>query len=143
MVTAIDPLRERLMDRRQRLKVAVGADHEATLLTRLLQEVDAALDRMDEGGYCFCEVCHEPVETDRLLANPLARFCLPHLTPNEVRGSELEGVASLDRHLRLETWNLKLETRNSKLETWNLKLETWNLKPIPAPGAIEAPPPLV
>ncbi len=88
MVTAIDPLREQLMDRRQRLEVAVGAFHEAPNLTRLLEEVDAALERMDDGTYGLCDLCHEPVETDRLIADPLTRLCIGHLTANEQRALE-------------------------------------------------------
>lgn len=88
MVTAIDPLREQLLDRRQKLEVASSAIHETTEFTRLLAEVDAALKRMDDGTYGLCEVCHDPVETERLIANPLARLCLDHLTPPEQRALE-------------------------------------------------------
>jgi sigma-B regulation protein RsbU (phosphoserine phosphatase) len=89
MVTAIEPLlREQLIDRRQKLQTATSAFHRPAELTRLLDEVDAALHRMDIGTYGLCEVCHDPVETERLLADPLTRFCLGDLTPGEQRALE-------------------------------------------------------
>jgi len=89
MVTAIEPLlREQLIDRRQRLETASSAFHRPAELTRLLHEVDEALHRMDIGTYGLCEVCHDPVEPERLLADPLTRFCLGDLTPREQRALE-------------------------------------------------------
>lgn len=89
MVTAIEPLlREQLIDRRHKLEDAASAFHRPAELTRLLQEVDAALHRMDVGTYGLCEVCHDPVETERLIADPLTRFCLGDLTPREQRALE-------------------------------------------------------
>ena len=89
MVTAIEPLlREQLIDRRHRLQDAASVFHRPAELTRLLQEVDAALHRMDIGTYGLCEVCHDPVEPERLIANPLARVCLGDLTQNEQRALE-------------------------------------------------------
>lgn len=86
MVTAIEPLfREQLIDRRQRLESAATTFHRPEELTRLLHEVDAALHRMDTGVFGLCEVCHDPVEPERLLANPLLRVCLGDLTPHEQR----------------------------------------------------------
>jgi len=92
MVTAIDPLREQLLDRRQRLEDAVGAFHEAPNLTHLLEEVDAALERMDDGTYGLCDLCHEPVETDRLIADPLTRLCIGHLT--QVNSARLKKISN-------------------------------------------------
>ncbi|MGH9932853.1 MAG: SpoIIE family protein phosphatase [Pyrinomonadaceae bacterium] len=89
MVTAIEPLlREQLIDRRQKLKTAASAFHRPAELTRLLEDVDAALHRMDIGTYGLCEVCHDPVESERLLANPLVRVCLGDLSPGEQRALE-------------------------------------------------------
>jgi sigma-B regulation protein RsbU (phosphoserine phosphatase) len=89
MVTAIEPLlREQLIDRREKLETAASAFHRPAELTRLLQEVDAALHRMDLGTYGLCEVCHDPVESERLLADPLTQFCLGDLTPREQRALE-------------------------------------------------------
>jgi len=36
----------------------------------------------------LCDVCNDPVETGRLIANPLTRLCLDHLSPEEQRALE-------------------------------------------------------
>ncbi len=43
---------------------------------------------MEAGTYGLCEVCHEPVEIDRLISDPLTRFCLDHLTRDQQRALE-------------------------------------------------------
>jgi sigma-B regulation protein RsbU (phosphoserine phosphatase) len=76
-------LRTRLIDRRRRLETALRDFEETSQITRLLNEVDSALQRMDEGTYGLCEVCHDSIEEDRLMANPLLKNCLDHLTANQ------------------------------------------------------------
>jgi sigma-B regulation protein RsbU (phosphoserine phosphatase) len=89
MVTAIEPLlRQQLIDRRQKLEVAARRTEGTSEISRLLQEVDSALQRMDTGSYGLCDVCHDPIETERLLADPLARLCLGDLTPRQQRDLE-------------------------------------------------------
>jgi sigma-B regulation protein RsbU (phosphoserine phosphatase) len=86
--TALPIFRDQLLDRRQKLETATATVGGANDVTRLLQEVDAALRRMDAGTFGICETCGDPVETERLLADPLTRFCLDHLTPVEQRALE-------------------------------------------------------
>ena len=76
-------LRAQLIDRRERLTTAVDHFTHTTHLVDLLQQVDSALERMDGGGYGLCEGCHEPIEADRLLADPLLCFCLDHLNERQ------------------------------------------------------------
>jgi len=73
-------LQGQLEDRKRRLEAAIANAPRNAGLAGLLREVDAALDRMDKGRFGFCEECHDPVEADRLLADPLVRYCLDHLT---------------------------------------------------------------
>jgi sigma-B regulation protein RsbU (phosphoserine phosphatase) len=54
----------------------------------LLKEVDSALQRMEDGTYGLCDLCHDPIEQDWLRADPLVRFCLSHLTPEQQRAFE-------------------------------------------------------
>jgi DnaK suppressor protein len=42
---------------------------------RLLEEVDAALDRIERGTFGQCGVCGRPIGQKRLRAVPYARFC--------------------------------------------------------------------
>jgi phosphoserine phosphatase RsbU/P len=102
MVTAVEPLlREQLLERRHKLETATHTYQQESELTRLLAEVDAALNRMESGTYGLCEVCHEPVETDRLIADPLVRLCLGDLTPGQQRALEedLELASSIQTGL--------------------------------------------
>lgn len=76
-------VQDQLLDRHRKLENALTKFSESDHLRRLLQEVDAALDRLDSDSFGMCEVCHEPVEAERLMMNPMARFCLDHLSPVE------------------------------------------------------------
>jgi RNA polymerase-binding transcription factor DksA len=42
-----------------------------------LEEADAALRRIESGGYGMCEQCHRPIQGERLDALPAARYCRP------------------------------------------------------------------
>ncbi len=76
-------LRDQLMERRQKLEAAIPIVSESEPLLHLLHEVDTALNRMNEGTYGLCEVCHESVEKERLIVDPLTKRCLDHLSPQE------------------------------------------------------------
>jgi len=94
MVPVVDTfLRDQLVERRKKLENAVRHAQVPERLQVLLHEVDSALARMDEGSYGICETCHDPIESDRLMADPLVRFCLSHLSP--------EGRDALERDLQL------------------------------------------
>lgn len=41
----------------------------------VLADVDAALLRMDEGGYGVCRLCRRPIARERLTIVPQARYC--------------------------------------------------------------------
>ena len=41
-----------------------------------LREVEAAMERVEEGSYGVCEVCGRPIPDERLEAMPAARRCL-------------------------------------------------------------------
>lgn len=81
-------LRAELERRRDRLRSAASLSDADASLSSLLTEVDAALERMNMGVYGICETCHDPIEADRLLADPLLHFCLDHLTREEQRALE-------------------------------------------------------
>src|ERR1700757_2199251 len=76
-------LQSQLEERKRRLEMAVASEPRNLELGSLLREVDSALDRMAKGTYGLCLECHESVEKDRLLADPLVRYCLDHLTQAE------------------------------------------------------------
>lgn len=89
MATVIDAtMREQLLARRHRLEEASAEADDSAQLRRLLGEVDAALARMEEQTYGLCQVCQDPLEAERLLADPLTCVCLGCLTPAQRRALE-------------------------------------------------------
>ena len=44
-----------------------------------LKEVNLALEKIEKGTYGICEVSGEPIEEDRLEANPAAKTCKAHM----------------------------------------------------------------
>lgn len=90
-----------LVERREKLQDATRSRPADPGLTRLLAEIDAALSRIEEGSFGQCETCHDPIEEDRLRADPLLRFCLDHLTPSQQKDLEedLEAAARVQRAL--------------------------------------------
>jgi sigma-B regulation protein RsbU (phosphoserine phosphatase) len=105
-------LRQRLLDRRQRLQSAIGEFKETTQLMRLLKEVDSALERMNGDSYGLCEVCHGTIEEERLVADPLAQNCLGCLTPDQRTALEQD----LDLASRIQTQ--LLPNKNLKFNGW-------------------------
>jgi len=81
-------MRDQLKDRKSKLKAILTTSPEDPLFLRLLNDVDAALARLDDGTYGICKVCDDPVEPELLLADPLAQYCLAHLTEDEQRALE-------------------------------------------------------
>ncbi len=92
--------RVELENRKHRLSAAVRQSKDESLLD-LLNAVDSALERLEAGGFGLCEVCHDPIEADRLLADPLVCRCLDHLTSTERDRlqKDLELAAEVQRNL--------------------------------------------
>ncbi len=82
------PLHGQLLDRRQRLQAAISGVGEPEHLVHLLREVDSVLEKMDKGTFGLCETCHDPIEQERLIVDPLIRNCIDHLTSAEQRALE-------------------------------------------------------
>jgi sigma-B regulation protein RsbU (phosphoserine phosphatase) len=115
-----DPyLREQLELRRRQLKEAIAAPSSEQMsgsacLVELLAEVDSAVQRMDAGSYGICDVCHDTIEKERLIADPLMTVCLDHFTGEEQRALErdLELASQIQRgllpeaNLRLRDWEI-------------------------------------
>ena len=94
-------LRTELEQRRERLHRALHSPFADASLSQLLTAVDAALGRLEQGTFGICESCHDTIEPARLLADPLVRFCLDHLTSAEQRAleSDLSLAARIQRAL--------------------------------------------
>lgn len=122
-----DPyIREQLEKRREELSAVISAVPAAAApapFVELLHEVDSALERMEEGTYGICPVCNDSVERERLIADPLVRLCLDHLTSDEQRALErdLELASRVQRgllpekHVRSGIWHVHYEYKPAGL----------------------------
>ena len=57
-------------------------EEKSALITPLeakLTQVEQALERIENGTFGKCRVCHGPIEEARLHANPAAETCIAHL----------------------------------------------------------------
>ena len=91
MPTPLDAaIQDQLVERRERVEAALASTPGGPpgALQALLSEIDQALARLAGGSFGLCEVCHDPIESDRLVNDPLVRFCLDHLTASEQRALE-------------------------------------------------------
>ena len=60
---------------------AFERDRDISILSSLeneMDEVQAALDRLEEGTYGRCEACGRPIGGERLAALPATRYCIDH-----------------------------------------------------------------
>jgi phosphoserine phosphatase RsbU/P len=104
-------VRPKIIERRVRLQAAartLSVDY----VNYLLAEIDATLQKIDNGSYGACETCHDPIEADRLECNPLTRFCLDHLTGEELRAHEQ------DLDLAMQIQAKLLPGKDIKIRDW-------------------------
>jgi sigma-B regulation protein RsbU (phosphoserine phosphatase) len=114
-VTALEAVRDELVERRERLAGLAVTVRESQLV-ELLQQVDSALERLDGGHWGQCTVCLGEVEEDRLAADPLVSVCLGCLSPTERKALErdLEAAARVQaallppRRLQYDGWVVSL-----------------------------------
>lgn len=102
-------LKNHLTERRDRLHNTIKYAPDPSKLYNLLQQVDSALERIDSGSYGICDVCHDPIEDDRLIMDPLLTVCLDHLNHHQRKALEqdLELAIKIQRNL-LPQNNLKV-----------------------------------
>jgi sigma-B regulation protein RsbU (phosphoserine phosphatase) len=81
-------IERQLAERHEKLHQALSRSPNDAQLKGLLAEVDAAIERVNGGCYGLCEICTEPIEPDRLAADPLVRVCLDHMTSEQQRALE-------------------------------------------------------
>ena len=105
-------LHGQLLDRRERLQNARSQNVFDMDVSRLLSEVDAALMRFEKGTYGLCEECHTPIESDRLLADPLMRVCL-------------EDLSEKQRHALEDDLQLASSIQNALLPKTDLGSKLW------------------
>ena len=107
----INQIREQLVVRRHNLEGALSR-HESQQLQHLLHDVDQALHKLETGDFGVCKSCHESIEVDRVMADPLIDFCLGCLTPSQRRALEK------DLELAARIQNGLLPPEKSEVDGW-------------------------
>lgn len=94
-------VQEELLGRLQRLRSVSLENGRASDLALFLKEVDTAIAKFEEGTYGICEECHESMNVETMLADPLARICLDELTGKQRSALEddLQFAAQIQRGL--------------------------------------------
>jgi phosphoserine phosphatase RsbU/P len=113
--TAFDAaVQEELFGRLQTLRKVSLENGRSSDFARFLGEVDAALKRFEEGTYGECADCHDAVEPERLMADPLMRVCLGCLTDQQ--------RASLEDDLQLA-----FDIQQGLLPQAGIKCDKWHV----------------
>lgn len=110
----VDSIRTQLLHRRDRLQEFIREERKSPQIVKLLQDVDLALERLNDGSYGLCEICHEDIEPSYLRVEPLVTVCLSHLSVEQQRAIER------DLQLASEVQVNLLPTRNMKIKGWEL-----------------------
>ncbi len=105
-------MQAQLLQRRDRLQEFIREERKTPQLVRLVQEVESALERMNDGSYGICEVCHETIEEEYLRSEPLVRICLSHLSETQQR--------AIERDLQLAS-----EIQSKLLPIHDLTIDGW------------------
>jgi len=94
-------VQDELFARLQKLRNVSLENGRAADLGRFLEEVDTALAKFEQGTYGICEECHESMNVETMLADPLARICLDELTGKQKSALEddLQFAAQIQRGL--------------------------------------------
>ncbi len=99
--SVINLIREGLLEKKENLErwqlttpeskkqMELGLADESAVDTEL-KVIDTSLEKMDEGMYGICEICHEAVDAELLQMDFTATVCLGHYTEEELRQLENE-----------------------------------------------------
>ncbi|MGB8945361.1 MAG: TraR/DksA C4-type zinc finger protein [Streptomyces sp.] len=82
-LTRTDPLLDRQSPSRTEVRVKLAAS-----ARMVLADVEAALVRMDRGDYGACHLCRHPIDRERLLIVPQARYCARCARCQQARGAD-------------------------------------------------------
>jgi len=116
-------IHEQLLERRGKLKEVAAIAGTEFGFAGLLKEVDAALRKFENGRFGECEVCHDTVEAERLLSDPLMKVCLGCLDDKQ--------RASLEDDLQLA-----FDIQQGLLPTVGVKCDKWHVHHVYEPAGI-------
>lgn len=124
MPVQTEELKAQLLHRRARLQEFVREERKTPQLIQLLQDVELALERLNDGTYGRCDVCKDEIEDRYLRAEPLVRICLSHLSEDQQRAVER------DLELAAEIQVKFLPTRDVKIHGWDISYHYEPLGPV-------------
>jgi len=116
-------VQEELLGRLQTLRHVSLENGRTSDFARFLGEVDAALKRFEDGTYGECSDCHDAVEPERLMADPLMRVCLGCLDDKQ--------RASLEDDLQLA-----FDIQQGLLPKTGIKCDKWHVHHAYEPAGI-------
>ncbi|MGW6268303.1 MULTISPECIES: TraR/DksA family transcriptional regulator [unclassified Streptomyces] len=82
-LTRADALLDRQSSSRTEVRIKLAAS-----ARMVLADVEAALVRMDRGDYGACHLCRHPIDRERLMIVPQARYCARCAHCRQVRGGD-------------------------------------------------------
>ncbi len=94
-------LRKQLTERKERLENSAENLTEPVKIYRLLQQIDRTLEKINKGSFGICDVCHDPIEPERLAFDPMISVCLDHMSREQQKALEqdLELAGKVQRGL--------------------------------------------
>jgi phosphoserine phosphatase RsbU/P len=107
-------IRTQLLHRRQKLEKTILEIQNPSDLVSLLKEVDSALERINQGIYGICDVCHENIEPNRLIMDPLIKVCLDHLDDKQQK------LLEYDLELSAKVQRALLPKNDLKIHGWEI-----------------------
>ena len=94
-------IKDQLVERRGKLEQVINIAEDPVQLSGLLQQVDEALAKINNGTYGICTICHEDIGDEDLMCDPLLKICLSHLDRQQQRAleSDLDYAGQIQRGL--------------------------------------------
>ena len=72
----LDQTRVGRLSRMDALQLGAMAEETARRRSREIQQIDAAIARIDNGEYGWCRKCGQDIDEKRLLFQPMVAFCI-------------------------------------------------------------------
>ena len=85
-VVELDQTRQGRLSRMDAMQAQAMSKATGAKRRELLREIEAALQRFEDGSFGECLECGEPIAPGRLQANPVARYCITCAEALEAQG---------------------------------------------------------